>query len=275
MPGLRVAPVTRAQLTDPLAIAYQQHMLDERTPANTLRTRMRTLRSVGNPGTASREQLEAWWHGRATRSPATRANDLANLRSFYRWCRLWDHRADDPTYRLQAPRVPDGIPRPAAERDVDHLLEVLDGELRRAVALGARAGLRVAEAATLDWSDVDVDRRRMWVTGKGNKTRQVGVDDALLEVLLPNTGGNVVAAGGQAYTPARLERRVNRAIKRAGVSSTFHKLRHRYATVALEATDGDILVVARVLGHANVRTTQGYVATTDSKLDRIAKAASR
>ena len=96
----------------------------------------------------------------------------------------------------------------------------------------------------------------------------------LLDELLPNTGGNVVMAGGKAHTPDSLQRAANRVIQAAGVKGTFHKLRARFATVTLAAT-GNLLAVSRSLGHASPTTTAMYAATADSDLDVIAEAAAR
>ncbi len=80
--------------------------------------RARVLRSLPNAGTATREEVEAWWATRRHLSPATRSNDLANLRAFYRWARRWEHRDDDPTMRIDAPRVDKGLPRPLGRTDL-------------------------------------------------------------------------------------------------------------------------------------------------------------
>lgn len=259
-----------APVMDELTAAYLDWCEAERLPVNTIAARRRVLRTL-RAGEATREQVEAWWAARAHLAPATRANDLAILRTFYRWCHVWEHRDDDPTRRLTAPKVPKGLPRPMSRADLLRLLAGLPDDLRRAVALGAYAGLRVSEAASLDWADVDTETRRIRVLGKGQKTRLVGCGPLLLDQLLPDTGGNVVAAGGRPYGPDRLQRRVNRAIHAAGVDGTFHTLRHRFGTVALAAT-GDLLAVSRAMGHANPATTAIYAASSDEALDRIAEA---
>lgn len=263
-----------APLTDPLSVAWLEWCTAEHKPKNTIDRRRSTLRSVGNAGTATRDEVEAWWVTRREMSPATRQNDLACLRSFYRWCTRWEHRDDDPTRRLDAPRVPNGLPRPMGVADLRLLLGQLPDDLRRAVALGAYGGLRVSEAAGLDWSDIDLDARRIRVLGKGQKVRAVGLSVTLLDELLPALRGNVVRAGEPAYSPGNLQRKVNRAIRAAGVTGTFHTLRHRFGTVAYEAT-GDLLAVSRAMGHSSVTTTAVYAQTSDEMLDRIAAAVAR
>jgi integrase len=259
---------------DQLVEVYAEHMVMENVPENTRKARLRTLRSVGCPGIASRELIEAWWSSRSELAPATRSNDLANLRTFYRWCSRWEHRGDDPTLRVDPPKVPNGLPRPISRADLHTLLDKLPDDLRRAVCLGAYAGLRVSEAAALSWIDVDVETRRARILGKGQKSRLVAFSPVLIDQLLPDTGGNVVTAGAEPFSAARLQRRVNRAIAAACVDATFHQLRHRYGTIAYQAT-GDLLAVGRQMGHSSPVTTAVYAAASDEVADQIAAAVVR
>jgi len=267
--------VSRAiPLTDPLSIEWVEYQRAEHVTANTIARRAAVLRSLGNAGTATREEVEEWWAGRRDLAPATRSNDLACLRAFYRWAQRWDHRGDDPTRRLDAPKVPKGLPHPLGRADLRKLLDNLPPDLRRAVALGAYAGLRVSEVAALDWSDVDTEARRARVTGKGGKVRIVALGVVLMDELLPDVGGNVITAGGPAMSGATLQRRVNRAMSRLGVAATFHSLRHRYGTLAYQATR-DLLAVGRQMGHSSPVTTSIYAAPSDDAADVIAEAVAR
>lgn len=264
----------RLWVMDILSEAHLQHLRDERKPANTIAGRARTLGLVSTAGTISREDLEAWWRTRADLAPSTRSTDLSHLRAFYKWCQRWEHRDDDPTMRIDAPKVPNGLPRPVSRADLHTLLGQLPPDLRRAVCLGAYAGLRVSEVASLMWSGVDLEARRARIFGKGGKWRLVALGPVLIDELLPDTGGNVITGTHEVYTAARLERRINRAIKGAGVDATFHQLRHRYGTLAYQAT-GDLIAVGRQMGHSSPVTTAIYAAASDEVADKIAQAVTR
>ena len=265
-------PVT---LTDPLSLAWLDWMAAARIPAHTVARRRAVLRSIGNAGAATRGDIETWWTSRAHLSAATRANDLACLRAFYKWCARWEHRGDDPSIRLDAPKVAKGLPHPTSRTDLRKLLEgALPPDLTRAVALGAYAGLRVSEVAALDWRDVDLEARRARVLGKGQKWRLVALGVILIDYLLPDTGRNVVTGTDDVYSAAQLQRRVNRAMKVAGVDGTFHSLRHRYGTLAYQATL-DLVAVGRQMGHTSPVTTVIYAAASDDTADVIAEAVAR
>ena len=263
-------------LTDPLSLAWIQWSRNERKPSNTIARRISTLRYMPCAGTATREDVEAWWAGRSHLAPASRANNLANLRTFYKWCRRWEYRplGDDPTLRIDAPHVAAGLPRPISRADLHKALDGLPAELRRAVCLGAYAGLRVSEVVALDWSNVDLENRQIRVMrSKGGKSRLIPMSGVLVAALLPCTGGNVVWGGGEPSTANWLGTRIRREFHRLGIPATFHQLRHRFGTVAYQAT-GDILAVSRLMGHNSVTTTQVYVAANDETAALIAEAVS-
>ncbi|GAA4120370.1 hypothetical protein GCM10022215_23880 [Nocardioides fonticola] len=270
---------------DPIAQAYLDWCERERVPANTVRRRRSVLRAVPRPGTISRLEMETWWRSRDTfpdgrpRADSSRANELAVLRSFYRWCSIWEHRTDDPTARLLAPTVPSSVPRPAARTELDRIREhVADKpELRRAVILGAYCGLRVSEAARATWGDVDLEFCVLTVVGKGRKRRRVKVQRSMLDELLPAddrcpvAAVNIVTGTAVPLEPDALRQRANRAFRAAGVDITFHQLRHRYGTLAFQATR-DLVAVRDAMGHASISTTAGYAAAATEVQDTIAAA---
>lgn len=232
-----------------------------------------------DPTTASIKDIDRWWKSRYEMAAATRQNELACLRSFYGWMTRQDHRPDDPTRRIDAPKVDNAFPRPIGRSDLMKALDACDElgapELRRAIALGVYGGLRVAEAATIDWADVDLDARLMYVRGKGRKERVAGLSVKLLDEILPAMpSGNIVLAGAAAYRPDTLQRRVNRHFKSLGIDATFHKLRARYVTQGIAET-GDIFAVSRAAGWASIETAKSYAALSDDALHRIADAAAR
>lgn len=229
--------------------------------------------AYGDPETIDTEAIEAWWATRYVMSPGTQANELACLRSFFKWATKFDHRADDPTRRLDAPKVPNRVPRMIGRTDLERLLGELTADapdLRRAFALGAFGGLRVSECAELDWADIDVEARRIFVRGKGQKERPVPLSPVLLDYLLPDSGGNVLTASQAAYTGAVLQRKVNRLMTRSGIKHTFHDLRKRGASIAL-SKGANPAAVRVMFGWANMQTVSRYAVVGDEELDRIAE----
>lgn len=274
--------MTRAPepLPDPIAQRYLEEMAAEHAPSTTISRRRSVLRSVGNPSTATREEIEAWWVTQRHLQDTSRANAIAMLRGFIRWCQIWEYRVDDPTVRIQSPKIHAGKPNPIKRNELDQVLEYLEqpdvkdaAELRRTMLLGVAAGLRRAEIADQDWADIDPDERVMRVTGKGGKVRNVKLSARLLaELGDPMRRGNVVTRAG-AWRPDTLGRKANQAIRDAGVDSTLHKLRHRYGTEAFRATK-DPKAVADQMGHGSPSIALVfYIDADDEAADVIANAA--
>lgn len=255
------------------------HYLSQRGRSpETLRTYRSSLAAYAehapDPLKADVDDAEAWWTSLEHLSPRTRARSLSCVRSFYAWAMRYDLIDRDPTRRLDSPTLPKGAPRYVTRDQLAVLRRELPDDLRRAALLGAWAGLRVSEAAALSWDDVDTELMRLTVRhGKGDKARPVAIHPVLLDELTPIiAGANVVTGTEHTYTAAALQRRVNRAMKRAGVEATFHQLRHRFGTITYGKT-GDPLAVAAAMGHASLETTRIYAAVSDDALARVAAAA--
>ena len=279
--------VTTDAVTEFLAWAEN----DRDRAANTLIRYRQVLSQVAveieaDPASATRAQIEQWWATRYDMAAATRNNELACLRSFYRWLGRFHDRPDDPTRRIDPPKIRRRVPRPMGETDLDRLLAASKDipDVRRALCLGAYAGLRIGEAAACDWSWIDQEARRIYVMGKGSKERAMGLSPLLLDKLLPDTGGNVISAGGPPHNPATLQKRINRFIQRTlyhnpdtGLTVlpdnalTFHALRKRAATLAIAKT-GNIHAVADAFGWESIETAATYAVAQGETLDAIAAA---
>ena len=247
----------------------------ERSPHTIARYRA-VLAQLDNPATATQDDIQAWWESRYHLSPSTRANELACLRSFYRWAGKYDHRADDPTRRLDPPKIPNRLPRMIGRADLTRLLgELTDDtpDLRRAIALGVYGGLRVSEAAAAQWSDVDLEQRRLYVRGKGRKERAVALSVVLLDYLLPERAGNIVTGGAtkQGYSGAVLQRRVNRLMERHGIDHSFHDFRKRGASLALSKGMNPV-AVRSMFGWSSMETVSSYAVVGSGELDLVAEA---
>ena len=139
-------------------------------------------------------------------------------------------------------------------------------------------GMRVAELAGLDVSQLDFSGESVKVLGKGNKERIVPVGRAALEALQSYFSQRLsllearVARGhslegdalflnsrGTRLTVRSVERLVSEYAVRAGIITrvTPHALRHSFATHLLEM-GADLRSVQELLGHASLSTTQKY-----------------
>jgi integrase/recombinase XerC len=230
----------------------------------------------------------------ATRGYARRtiARRASALRRYFGWLRRRRLVETDPAAGLHAPKgearlprvlrpdelrnllpepVAPGPPDPAGvARDLrdDAVVEVLYG-----------SGLRVAELAGLDVDEVDLDRGRMVVRGKGGKSRTVPLTEPAVQALgrwladgreqlvshLSPAGAVFLNQRGKRLTPRDARRIVDR---RSAAPTHPHALRHTFATHLLDG-GADLRVVQELLGHADLSTTQRYTHVSKERLRAV------
>lgn len=204
--------------------------------------------------------------------PETRKAYRNTISSFFRWLHKSGRRADDPS--LDVPRVkkPHAHPRPCPDRYIAAAMEMATPSERLMIRLGAECGLRRGEIARVHSDDVVADSagRSLIVRGKGDKQRIVPLPDDLADIIMDARGylfpGRFVGHVEESYIGDHISH-----LLPDGYAA--HTLRHRFATTAYAATH-DLFVVAELLGHESVETTEHYVAMPDGRL-REATAAVR
>lgn len=204
--------------------------------------------------------------------PETRKAYRNTISSFFRWLHKSGRRSDDPS--LDVPRVkkPHAHPRPCPDRYIAAAMEKATSSEKLMIRLGAECGLRRGEIARVHSDDVVADSagRSLIVRGKGDKQRIVPLPDDLADIIMDARGylfpGRFVGHVEESYIGDHISR-----LLPDGYAA--HTLRHRFATTAYAATH-DLFVVAELLGHESVETTEHYVAMPDGRL-REATAAVR
>jgi site-specific recombinase XerD len=240
---------------------------------------------------ADLKDYRAWLVGQYAR--ATTATKLAAVRRFYQMAQSRGLRPDNPAEGLKAPRDRTD----AAERrkwlslgEVTTVLAQVKGNKpaalrdRAILALLIECGPRVAELASLDVADVDLERGEIRVTGKGNKTRTLlpvgpAVDamrrwlEARELVAMPGETAVFVAlprkrqGRGERMTTQAIRDLTNKYLERAGCKRpgvSCHSFRHSFATLSL-AAGATLQNVSDALGHASVTTTQVYAKIVDRR----------
>ena len=230
-----------------------------------------TLLMPSGPEDVTTEQIVQAF-ARQQWKPETRKAYRNTISSFFRWLHKSGRRSDDPS--LDVPRVkkPHAHPRPCPDRYIAAAMKMATTSERLMIRLGAECGLRRGEIARVHSDDVVADSagRSLIVRGKGDKQRIVPLPDDL--------AGIIMDARGYLF-PGRFGGHVEESYIGDHISLLLpdgyaaHTLRHRFATTAYAATH-DLFVVAELLGHESVETTEHYVAMPDGRL-REAMAAVR
>lgn len=204
--------------------------------------------------------------------PETRKAYRNTISSFFRWLHKSGRRSDDPS--LDVPRVkkPHAHPRPCPDRYIAAAMEKATSSEKLMIRLGAECGLRRGEIARVHSDDVVADStgRSLIVRGKGDKQRIVPLPDDLAGIIMDARGYLFPGRFGGHVEESYIGDHISRLLPDGYAA---HTLRHRFATTAYAATH-DLFVVAELLGHESVETTEHYVAMPDGRL-REATAAVR
>ncbi|NIA71842.1 site-specific tyrosine recombinase XerD [Pelagibius litoralis] len=270
--------------------------------AGFLRPRRGSLESAGT------EDLRAFLSqlARAGMAPRTAARRLSALRQFYRFLVSEGLRGDDPSAGIDSPRQGRALPKILSEEEVDRLLTTARAQkdpeglrLAALVELLYATGLRVSELVSLRLAAAQRDQRLLIVRGKGNKERMVPLSEAAKESLaeylavraayLPRAGK--AKKGGEAAKAARQEspwlfpsrgasghltrHRVGQLLKdlarRAQLDAAKvspHVMRHAFASHLLDH-GADLRSLQKMLGHADISTTQIYTHVLGERLKSL------
>jgi integrase/recombinase XerC len=192
----------------------------------------------------------------------------------------------NPGADITAPKAPRRLP---GTLDADAMSRLLDVRGDHPIATRDRAimellyssGLRLAELAGLEATDIDFGEGTVRVTGKGAKTRIVPVGAKAREALrdwikvrpqLLKTPSSAlfISRIGRPLSMRNIQSRVELWARRLGLPEGVspHTFRHSFATHLLESS-GDLRAVQELLGHADISTTQIYTHLDFQHLARI------
>jgi len=221
-------------------------------------------------------------------SDKSSARWLSTLRGFYRHMIFNQRLVDDPTQKLEHPKLGRSLPSSLSPAQVEALLAAPD--VTNALGLRDRtmlevlyaSGLRITELVTLELANVNQRQGVVRVIGKGNKERLVPTGENALDWLsryLRDARLSLLPAGGSVLFPSRLGRVMTRqtfwhAIKKyalqAGIQKNIspHTLRHAFATHLVD-NGADLRAVQMMLGHSDLSTTQIYTHVAQQRLKEL------
>jgi integrase/recombinase XerD len=220
---------------------------------------------------------------------STAARRLSGLRRFYRYLLREKLIKEDPTLRIDSPRLPQKLPDSLSEDDVEQLLTEPDPgvpiELRDKAMMEILygCGLRVSELVALTVDEVNLRQGVIRIIGKGNKERLVPLGEEAVDwlirymrqgraELLKGRPCDALFPGNRptAMTRQTFWYRIRHYAQRAGIRKHLspHTLRHAFATHLLNH-GADLRVVQMLLGHSDLSTTQIYTHVARQRLQSL------
>lgn len=262
-------------------------------------------RSPKSVATASRDDIESYLRSLADAglSASTAARRLSTLRQFFQFLVSEGQREDNPTSVIDGPQKGRPLPKILSEKDVEQLLKTAGQQsgpeglrLNCLLEVLYASGLRVSELVGLPLSAVRRQDRVIFVKGKGGRERLVPLSPTslsalerylevrphfLTETIRPSRSPNSDTKSNKWLFPSRgalghlTRQRFAQLLKELAVKSGVspvalspHTIRHAFATHLL-AHGADLRSVQKMLGHADISTTQIYTHIQEQRLNQL------
>ena len=214
---------------------------------------------------------------------------LATLRRFFRFQLRENKIKEDPTLKIQTPKIPKSLPKSLSEDEVEGLLEAPDIKTyvgirdRSMLELLYACGLRVSELVGIQLTEVILTDGVIRVTGKGSKTRLVPMGEEAVDWIkkyLVEARQNIlnkkvskflfVTNRGGAMTRQAFWYVIKKYALMANINKPMspHTLRHAFATHLINH-GADLRVVQMLLGHSDISTTQIYTHVARERLKKL------
>jgi len=218
--------------------------------------------------------------------PRTTARLLSSMRRFYRHHVREGRLQDDPSARIDTPRIGRPLPDSLSENEVEVLLsapdvdDVLGLRDRAMLELLYACGLRVSELVNVTTDQVNLTQGVVRLMGKGNKERLVPLGEEAVDWLQcyisesrPELAGQAsarqlfITRRGSGMTRQAFWHRLRHYAVKSGINKSLspHTLRHAFATHLLN-NGADLRVVQMLLGHSDLSTTQIYTHVARERL---------
>ncbi len=216
----------------------------------------------------------------------TTARLLSSIRRFYQYLLREGLIDEDPSARIESPRLGRPLPDSLTEADIEALLAAPDASSdiglrdRAMLELMYATGLRVSELVALTLPRINLRQGVVRVTGKGNKERIVPLGEEAVDWLERYLGESrmallkgrrsdavFVTRRGAAMTRQAFWYLIKRYAGEAHITRPLspHTLRHAFATHLLNH-GADLRALQMLLGHSDLSTTQIYTHVARQRL---------
>jgi len=217
---------------------------------------------------------------------------MSAVKSFFKYCLKKELLDNNPASLISIPKKEKKLPSFLLEKEVGKMMDDFNSDNPidlRNLALAEilySSGLRISECLGLNVGDIDLTRKSVLVTGKGNKQRVVPVGSKAIEAVKQYSARRkellssslekalFLTKNGKRLSPSSAYRMINRAMSGITESSqkSPHVLRHSFATHLLDG-GADIQSVSEMLGHSSLSSTQIYTHVSVERLKNAYKKA--
>ena len=223
-------------------------------------------------------------------SSRSTARSLSSLRAFYSHITVKHNLKENPTSRVDSPKLGRSLPKTLSEDEVEKLISSPDVEDyiglrdRAMLELIYACGLRVSELISLDMLNLNLRQGVIRVIGKGEKERLVPMGEEALDWVqryinkgrpyLLKEDNKVselfLSKRGKSMTRQTFWYRIKEYANKASINKDLspHTLRHAFATHLINH-GADLRTVHLLLGHSSLSTTQIYTEVARHRMKEL------
>ena len=186
---------------------------------------------------------------------------------------------DNPFKKIKKLKFPENESLFITPKEFDKILVAENDSLLRLIyKLAICTGLRMAEIRFLKWDSINFENSTIHIinhsefTTKSKRSRIIPLHPALREELIAMKNQDkadefLFARNGFSLTKDYISSRFKKAVRLAKLNDKihFHSLRHTFASRLIQS-GVSLYVVSKLLGHADVKTTQIYSHLRDEDL---------
>ena len=178
--------------------------------------------------------------------------NISAIRGLFTWMMRNYPLQENPAKYIESPKKEKPIPHVLnAEDIIKAVQQEKNPDIKLSIMLMASTGMRVSEARTLTYEQINMSTAQAVVKGKGKKERTIFFPSYIIEA---------IKLRGKQEGEYRYA--IYLAFDRIGVKMSPHLLRHTFASNAINR--GMRLDVLReILGHTSISTTQIYMHTNN------------
>ena len=226
---------------------------------------------------------------------SSQSRNLSAIKSFHKFLLLENITKDNPTLLIKTAKKEKKLPDVLTINETMCLLNYLEEKVKKTnnpidernqvmIELTYACGLRVSELVGLKLSNLHLTTKIIQTSGKGEKERQIPVNDYCIKLLrnyLQN--GRLLLLGtkkdlgyvflnkfGEEISRQSFHKILKELAKDCNITKDIspHTLRHSFATHLLEQ-GVDLRIIQELLGHESISTTQIYTHLSNNKIKEI------
>lgn len=187
--------------------------------------------------------------------------NISAIRGLFNWMSRNYPLQVNPAKYIESPKKEKPIPHVL---DADDIIKAVQQEknpdIKLSIMIMVSTGMRVSEARTLSYEQINMSTAQAVIKGKGNKERTIFFPSYIIEAI--KLRGKQEGEIFEGWEDRAYRYAIYLAFDRIGVKMSPHLLRHTFASNAINR--GMRLDVLReILGHTSISTTQIYMHTNN------------